>query len=205
MPWWTSHNQSRRTFIQGISEQSLKQLLFTHSWAWHRLGERWESITEQRTTSQTSSWAVFVISCETGKVLDYRVQSKHCAGCKYWKKKDKSSDEYKRWKDKHNDCEINFVGSSVAMEPTGILDMFRASLESNIRYTRLIADGDTKTHALVLEEQPYGSTLVEKCDCVGHVQKRMGTALRNLKHSIRVRSYLMGRRSVELEDSRIRW
>ena len=27
--------------------------------------------------------AVFVISYETGKVLDYHVMSKHCAGCRY--------------------------------------------------------------------------------------------------------------------------
>ena len=29
--------------------------------------------------------------------------------------------------------------------------------------------------------KPYGDTLVEKVECVGHVQKRMGTRLRNLK------------------------
>ena len=35
---------------------------------------------------------------------------------------------------------------------------------------------------MLLQRQPYGKDhLVEKMDCVGHVQKRMGTALRNLK------------------------
>ena len=70
---------------------------------------------------------------------------------------------------------LNFQGSSSAMEPVGI----------KLRYYRLIADGDSKTHAMLLEEQPYGSIPVEKCDCIGHVQKRMGAALRKLKSSYR--------------------
>ena len=125
--------------------------------------------------------AVFVIAHETGKVVDYIVKSKHCAGCKYWEKQDKTTDAYKKWKDAH-ECEMNFIGSAGAMEPQGTLDMFQSSLEYKLRYTKLISDGDSKTHSLLLKEQPYGSDHpVEKVDCVGHVQKRMGTALRNLK------------------------
>ena len=128
--------------------------------------------------------AVFVISFETGKVLDYAVMSKHCASCKHWEKRDKTSEEYRKWKDTHS-CDVNFEGSAGAMEPQGTLQLFKSSLDYNLRYTKLISDGDSKTHALLLEEKPYGSTLVEKCDCVGHVQKRMGTALRNLKTKYR--------------------
>ena len=36
--------------------------------------------------------AVFVIAHKTGKVLDYVVKSKDCAGCKYWDKQDQSSE-----------------------------------------------------------------------------------------------------------------
>ena len=64
------------------------------------------------------------------------------------------------------------------MEAQGILELFQASSETNIHYT---SDGDSKTHALLLQDKPYGSTLVEMCDYVGHVQKRRGTALCNLK------------------------
>ena len=43
-----------------------------------------------------------------------------------------------------------------------------------------------KTHALLLEEKPYGNGHdVEKVVCVGHVQKRMGTALCELKKQYR--------------------
>ena len=50
--------------------------------------------------------------------------------------------------------------------------------------TYIISDGDSKTFALLSRERVYGANKenqVEKLDCVGHVQKRLGTALRNLK------------------------
>ena len=125
--------------------------------------------------------AVFIIAHETGKVIDYIVKSKHCAGCQYWEKRDHSSDAFKSWKETH-ECDVNHSGSASAMEPQGALEMFHSSLQYKIRFKSLIADGDCKTYSLLREKQPYGSDHpVEKMDCVGHVQKRMETALRNLK------------------------
>ena len=54
-------------------------------------------------------------------------KSKHCAGCKYWEKKDKTSEEYKTWKETHS-CNINFEESASAMEPEGTLEVFKASV-----------------------------------------------------------------------------
>ncbi|GFY16175.1 uncharacterized protein TNCV_2348201 [Trichonephila clavipes] len=43
-------------------------------------------------------------------------------------------------------------------------------------------DGDTKTFNALSENKPYGDNhLIQKIECVGHVQKRMGTRLRKLK------------------------
>ncbi|GFV84962.1 uncharacterized protein TNCV_838361 [Trichonephila clavipes] len=43
-------------------------------------------------------------------------------------------------------------------------------------------DGDTKTFNALSENKPYGDDhLIQKIECVGHVQKRMGTRLRKLK------------------------
>ena len=43
----------------------------------------------------------------------------------------------------------------------------------------MISDGDSKTFKLLSNQLPYGaSNLVSKHECVGHVQKRMGMALR---------------------------
>ena len=42
-------------------------------------------------------------------------------------------------------------------------------------------DGDSKSHGMMLESQPYGSDcVVKKNDCIGHMQKQMGITLRNL-------------------------
>ena len=79
-------------------------------------------------------------------------------------------------------CAINYSGSSGAMEPKGTIKLFNHSLDYKIRYRYLISDGDSKSLSLVLEQKPYGvSCVVEKRDCIGHVQKCMGTALRDLK------------------------
>ena len=40
---------------------------------------------------------VFIISYETGKVLDYIVLSKHCAGCRRWEGKDHTTGAFKEW------------------------------------------------------------------------------------------------------------
>ncbi|GFT19374.1 uncharacterized protein TNCV_2533081 [Trichonephila clavipes] len=45
-----------------------------------------------------------------------------------------------------------------------------------------MGDGDTKIFNALSENKPYGDDhLIEKIECVGHVQKRMGTRLRKLK------------------------
>ena len=53
-----------------------------------------------------------------------------------------------------------------------------------LRYTTFIGDGDAKTFAYLTELKPYGEDVeIIKHECVGHVQKRMGMALRKLKKS----------------------
>lgn len=137
--------------------------------------------TWQRHGFSSLSGAVFITAHETGKVVDYIVKSKHCASCKYWEKQDKTTDAYKMWKETH-ESEINFIGSAGAMEPQGTLEMFQLSLGCKVHYTKLISDGDSKTHSILPKEQPYGSDHpVEKVHCIGHVQKHMGTVLCNLK------------------------
>ena len=50
------------------------------------------------------------------------------------------------------------------------------------QYRYIISDGDSKSHNLILQQKPYGEQyVVEKKDCIGHIQKRMSTALRESK------------------------
>ena len=52
------------------------------------------------------------------------------------------------------------------------------------QYITFIGDGDAKTFACLTELKPYGEDVeIIKHECVGHVQKKMGTTLRKLKKS----------------------
>ena len=45
-----------------------------------------------------------------------------------------------------------------------------------------MSDGDSKTYLNLCDKEPYGKNVaIIKHECVGHVQKRMGKALRDVK------------------------
>lgn len=120
----------------------------------------------------------------TGKVLDVMVMSSFCGVCNKWKSL-KTTDplEYEMWYETHVDeCTINHAGSSGKMEISDITQMFLRSIEKyGVKYVTYIGDGDSKTYKGILDAKPYGDTVVIKKECVGHVEKRMGTRLRAVK------------------------
>ena len=94
---------------------------------------------------------------------------------------DTSSDEFLDWREGHQaSCEVNYCDSSSAMESTEAFAIWKWSVSKNkLRYTQMISDSDSKTFKLLSDQLPYGaSNLVSKHECVWHVQKRIGTALR---------------------------
>ncbi len=133
----------------------------------------------------TSLFGVFfVMSVDTGEVLDYHIYSKFCQKCS--KKKNACKDnieEFEAWKVQHianGQCDINFEGSSPAMEAEAAQVLWSRSIEKqNMRYRYMVSDGDSKAFSSV--EDTYNDVKVEKIDCVGHVQKRMGKHLLKLK------------------------
>ncbi|GFX66873.1 uncharacterized protein TNCV_999121 [Trichonephila clavipes] len=67
------------------------------------------------------------------------------------------------------------------MSEGGVLSIFQRSETSRKAcYTQYLGDGDSKGFLTIKEAKVYGDTEVEKLECVGHVQKRMGTRLRNI-------------------------
>ncbi|GFX61682.1 uncharacterized protein TNCV_2591251 [Trichonephila clavipes] len=91
---------------------------------------------------------------------------------------------YKKWKVLHvKECLKNHNGSAGMMETVGMVRIFQRSLSHpSVRYTSYIGDGDSKTFSSITASNPYGEDItVSKIECVGHVQKRMGTRLRKLK------------------------
>ena len=68
------------------------------------------------------------------------------------------------------------------MDASGLLAIFQRSVEQyTMRYTEFLGDGDSEAHKLIVEEAVYGEKQVSKLECVGHVQKRLGSRLRSLK------------------------
>ena len=62
--------------------------------------------------------------------------------------------------------------------------IFCSSVEKhNLRYLNYKGDGDTNLFLKVFEAKPYEEALIPiSLECVGHVQKRMGTRLRKLRN-----------------------
>lgn len=126
-----------------------------------------------------------VVGHYTGKVLDVAIKNSFCKSCSAWENRQDSA-EYEEWFKNHEpDCTANHAGSAGKMEVDGICEIFQRSEEEyNVKYHRYIGDGDSKVFKSVSEAKPYGDTLVvEKRECIAHVQKRMGTRLRNFKKS----------------------
>ncbi|GFT19173.1 uncharacterized protein TNCV_303051 [Trichonephila clavipes] len=124
-----------------------------------------------------------VIGAETGKVLDREVLSSFCNGCDSYIGV-KFGIKYNKWQRAHKiSCRKNYSGSAGKMEVDGMLKIFNRSEKlHNLKYSNYIGDGDTKTFNALSENKPYGDDhLIQKIECVGHVQKRMGTRLRKLK------------------------
>ncbi|XP_068700909.1 uncharacterized protein [Montipora foliosa] len=133
---------------------------------------------------------VFAVSVMTGEILDYEVKSLMCKECSSHEHCDKESPDYLAWKESHSrHCEVNHVGSSEEMESSGAIDIFSRSIEKRkLIYATFVGDGDSSCFGRVKSkmEELYGENYpVVKEECVGHVQKRLGTALRNYKKNMK--------------------
>ncbi len=120
-----------------------------------------------------------VIELVTGLPLDYEVLSNFCFKCKALDNKEPSQE----WMKKHKEnCPKNFDGSASAMEAEGAKRLWSRSIQKNqLRYTTILSDGDSKAYDAVTSLNVYGQGVkIEKEDCINHVSKRMGTALRSI-------------------------
>ena len=124
---------------------------------------------------------VVVATSSKGKVLDYQVLTKHCKECQIWDRWQGTA-KYDSRKASHS-CKINHKGSAGAMEAAGAISIFQQSVDKHrLRYTKYLGDGDTESFSKVVGSNPYGSVVAVKLECVGHIQKRLGTRLRKLRN-----------------------
>ena len=127
-----------------------------------------------------------LIGYNTGKVIDLLVKSSYCQICTYYKN-DKDNPEYLEHKEDGH-CAVNHSGSSGKMEVDAVVEMFlRSEQLHRVRYSNYIGDGDAKTFKAILDIEPYGHEFkIKKNECIGHVEKRMGSRLRNIKKSAKL-------------------
>ena len=144
-----------------------------------------------------------VIDVTTGYVVDYVTLSNYCQACEIGPENDAPT--YPAWWAKHKpNCQKNINCSSAAMETKAAVIMFSRSKELHkFRYTKMVGDGDAKAHAAVVGVSPYGDLEVEKEECINHVTKRMGTALRNMVEKSKAEGEQLGGRG-RLTEERIK-
>ncbi|GFU38406.1 uncharacterized protein TNCV_2433761 [Trichonephila clavipes] len=130
--------------------------------------------TWQKRGHTSKNGVVTATSLDNGKVIDFECLSKYCFECK---STNKTCDN----------CQVNYHGFSAGMESEGALRIFSRSLPNyNVRYVQYLGDGDSKGFLRVQESNIYGDEFpVEKLECIGHVQKRMGARLRALKNNLK--------------------
>lgn len=129
--------------------------------------------TWQRRGHTSHHGVVAATSISTGKILDVEVLSNYCRGCTT------NAENHK--------CVKNHAGKSGSMEAEGAKQIFQRSVrERGVRYTKYLGDGDSKAYKTVCDSKPYGDSVnIEKLECVGHMQKRMGTRLRKIKKEMK--------------------
>ena len=118
------------------------------------------------------------------KSLDIEPMTRTCESCLLHEKL-KTSDpkRFEEWKARHV-CKTNHIGTTSNMEPEGPKRIWERSIRKNkLRYTEFYRDRDSKSFLAVKET--YKGTKIKKLECVGHVQKRMGCRLRNLKRNVK--------------------
>lgn len=141
-----------------------------------------------------------LIGYYSGKVIDVAVKSSYCQGCTSYKNKE-NTEECIDWYEEHKEnCMKTHEGSAGKMEVDAVVEMFLRSEEKfGVKYGNYIGDGDSKTFKAILEQNPYGDDFpVIKNECIGHVEKRMGSRLRNIK-----KAYKLGGKG-KLTDALIR-
>ena len=139
-----------------------------------------------------------VVEMVTGLVIDFTILSLYCQSCACAAARygGRDTDNFKAWYDEHTDCTVNYMGSSNAMEKTAAEILWKNSVDRhNFRYTTMLSDGDSSTYSHLCSMKVYGDDVViNKEECVNHVAKRMGTALRNLAKTSKKTGVTLGGR-----------
>ena len=128
---------------------------------------------------------VAAISMDNGKIIDVEIMQRYCKPCQQHKEK-LTPDDFDVWYEGHKQNWVaNYEGSAPMMEVVGAKRIFERSIASRkLRYIKYFGDGDSKAYFEV--KDTYKPDMVNKYECVGHYQKRLGTRLRKLKKTTKM-------------------
>lgn len=91
------------------------------------------------------------------------VRNKYCSVCSIAEHQGKTASVH--------ECYKNWTKSSTAMESDILVEGFNNSIQMhNLKYIRLIADGDSSVYSKIRENVTYGEE-VQKIECVNHIMK----------------------------------
>lgn len=114
-----------------------------------------------------------IFGAATKKLLYIGVRNKYCSICQ------RAENQHELPKD-HN-CYKNWSQSSQAMESDIILSGFlEAESVHGVRYTKIIADGDSSVYTLLQEKVPVWGVAIEKLECANHTCKCIRSNLEKL-------------------------
>lgn len=118
------------------------------------------------TNYKSLNGAATLIGAHTNKVLWYGVKSKHCTVCS---KHERNGEEIG-----DHICTKNHNGSSTSMETALLVEAFNKSEEQyGVRYSTLIADGDSSVYNQILNSRPYKTIKVRKLECNNHLFRNL--------------------------------
>ena len=192
---WTNHLKQIRKETETVAADSM-----------HRAAEEIRTVAgNDITVSSDGSWqrrgfqskngvvTTLSVNGKSSKVIDSHVLSNYCDACAKHKKKTAAGAEDVEWGVTHERyCDKNHEGSAGKMEPDGTQVIFRRSQEKhNLRYVKFLGDGDCKSYSNLKNADPpiYDNIEIEKLECCGHVQKRMGRQLMNKVQEMKQKTF----------------
>ena len=114
-----------------------------------------------------------IVGQATKKILHIGVRNKSCYVCTLAESKQQDPPEHT--------CYKNWTESSQAMEADIILEGFlEAESKHGLRYTKLVADGDSSVYATVQQHVPVWGRDIVKIECANHSCKCLRSSLEKL-------------------------
>jgi hypothetical protein len=126
-----------------------------------------------KTKYDSLSGVAAIIGMRTGKCLFIGVRNKYCCICARAKNSGVDPSEHL--------CYLNWNSTSTAMEADILVEGFLKSEEMHqVRYGRIVADGDSSTYKRIREANPYSTLVVEKIECKNHLLRNLAGRLTDI-------------------------